>query len=271
MGRGAKQGLSMGGQVDEQFRNVKSTILNFSFTQNGMTQQLKSGMLSDIRVTPDAHANSLIVTATEKSMGLMAALIQALDRPTSTVSEIKVFTLINAGRRSDGDTTERALFNNQQQETAAGPACPVLGDCPYASADDASSSLVPMKFSVDARTNSVIAVGSADAMSVVQAILIKLDESNLRSRQNTVVRLNNAPATQIATAVTQFFQQQRDLSQVDPNLVSNVEQLEREVIVIPDTISNNLIISSTPRYLKDVLKMIERLDSQPKQVVRFKH
>ena len=67
-----------------------------------------------------------------------------------------------------------------------------------------------MKFSVDARTNSVIAVGSADALRVVEAILLRLDESNLRSRKNMVVRLNNAPAAQIATRRwSQFFQQQR--------------------------------------------------------------
>ena len=45
-----------------------------------------------------------------------------------------------------------------------------------ANADDASSSLVPLKFSVDTRTNSVIAVGSEDAMTVVQAVLLRLDE-----------------------------------------------------------------------------------------------
>jgi type II secretory pathway component GspD/PulD (secretin) len=126
---------------------------------------------------------------------------------------------------------------------------------------------VPLKFSVDSRTNSVIAVGSADALRVVEAILLRLDESNLRSRKNIVVRLNNAPAAQIATAVSQFFQQQRDLAQNDPNLVSNVEQLEREVIVIPDSVSNNLLVSTTPRYLSDIMTMIEKLDMRPKQVV----
>ena len=52
-----------------------------------------------------------------------------------------------------------------------------------------------------------------------------------------------------------------------PTLVSNVEQLEREVIVIPDTISNNLLVSSSPRYFPDILQMIKKLDAEPKQVV----
>src|SRR5262249_13854775 len=53
----------------------------------------------------------------------------------------------------------------------------------------------------------------------------------------------------------------------DPNLVSSVEQLEREVIVIPDTISNNLLVSSTPRYMPDIREMIKKLDTVPRQVV----
>ena len=265
-GQGGQTGLG-GGQVEEQFKSVKSAVLQFLSIDKGVTRQLQSGILSDIRVTPDAHANSLIVTASEKSMDLIEALIQNLDRPTNTVSEIKVFTLEHADA-SQMVQQLNALFNSQQQGGGnQGQQRQLLGMI-LANADDASSSLVPLKFSVDTRTNSVIAVGSGDALRVVEAIMLRLDESDLRARKNMVVRLNNSPATQIAQAVTLFFQQQRDLTlTADPNLTSNVEQLEREVIVIPDTISNSLLVSSTPRYFPDILAMIKKLDSVPKQVV----
>lgn len=264
-GQGIQSGLA-GGQVDEQFKTMRSQVLQFLSIDNGQSRKLESGILSDIRVTPDAHANSLIVMASEKSMDLIEALIQTLDRPTNTVSEIKVFTLENADA---GQMVQQlnALFNNVQQGQGQGlQNRPLLGML-LANADDASSSLVPLKFSVDVRTNSVIAVGSGDALRVVEAIMLRLDESDLRARKNTVVRLNNSPAAQVAQAITTFFQQQRDLMAADPNLVSNVEQLEREVIVIPDAISNSLLVSSTPRYFPDILQMIKKLDSVPKQVV----
>ena len=111
-GQGA-QGLG-NAQVDEQFKGVKSLVLKFLTIEKGESRQYKSGILSDIRITPDAQANSLIVSATEKSMDLIAALIQALDRPTSTVSEIKVFTLENADA-SQMVQQLNALFNNQPQ------------------------------------------------------------------------------------------------------------------------------------------------------------
>jgi general secretion pathway protein D len=267
LGQGGQQGLG-NAQVEEQFKTVKSQVLQFLSIYKGESRQVQSGVLSDIRVTPEAHSNSLIVTASEKSMDLIEALILALDRPTNTVSEIKVFTLENADAQQMVNQLN-LLFNAQGQGQGLGQAAqnrPLLGMI-LANADDASSGLVPLKFSVDTRTNSVIAVGSGDALRVVEAIMLRLDESDLRARRMEVVRLNNSPAAQIAQAVTLFYQQQRDLMQADPNLTSNVEQLEREVIVIPDSISNSLLVSSTPRYLPDVLKMIKKLDSVPKQVV----
>jgi general secretion pathway protein D len=262
-GQGAPTPGLSGGQVEEQFKSVKSTVLKFLSVDKGSSRQLKSGILSDIRITPESRANALIVTASDQSMELIAALIQTLDRPTSTVSEIKVFTLANADAELMVQQLN-ALFNSQSQ--GANQARQQLGVA-FANADDASSSLVPLKFSVDTRTNSVIAVGSADALRVVEAIMLRLDESDLRARKNVVYRLKNSPATLIAQSVSQFFLQQRELAQADPNLISNVEQLEREIIVVPDTVSNSLLISSTPRYFPDIMAMIKKLDEMPKQVV----
>ena len=94
-GQGGGAGLG-GGQVEEQFKSVRGSALQFLTNEKGGSRQVRSGVLSDIRVTPDTHANSLIVTASEKSMDLIAALIQTLDRPSATVGVIKVFTLDNA-------------------------------------------------------------------------------------------------------------------------------------------------------------------------------
>ncbi len=262
-GQGALQGLNVG-QVDEQFKNVKSAVLKFLVTDKAGDRELQSGVLSDIRVTPDARANSLIVSASEQSMALIEELVKQLDKPTSTVSEIKVFTLANA----DAElmvTQLNALFNGQTQ-TGGGNQRQQQG-LALAGADDASASLVPLKFSVDKRTNSIIAAGAADSLRVVEAILLRLDESDLRARKTRVLRLQNSPAAQVATEITQFYTSQRDLQQNDPNLVSSVEQLEREVIVVADTATNSLLVSATPRYFDDIELMVKQLDTPPRQVV----
>ena len=63
-----------------------------------------------------------------------------------------------------------------------------------------------MQFSVDTRTNSIIAVGSREDLAVVEAILLRLDEGDLRERKTTVYRLNNAFAENVAQALNNWLQ-----------------------------------------------------------------
>lgn len=265
-GGGGLQGLQgiTPAQVDEQFKNVKSAVLQI-FSAKGSGEKIRSGILSDIRITPDSRVNSLVVSASEQSMSLIEELIKQLDRPTTTVSEIKVFTLANADAELMVSQLN-ALFNNQPQGQGGNQQRQNLGMA-LEGAADSSSSLVPLKFSVDKRTNSVIAVGAREALGVVEAILLRLDESDLRARQNVVIRLQNSQATLIAQSIAQFYQSQRDIAQADPNLMSSVEQMEKEVVVVPDTTNNSLLLSATPRYFKNIENMILKLDAAPRQVI----
>src|SRR5260221_14712087 len=43
--------------------------------------------------------------------------------------------------------------------------------------------------------------------------------------------------------------------------------MEREVIVVAEPVTNNLLISATPRYFKDIKDMILQLDKVPRQVI----
>lgn len=244
--------------ANRQAQAAKSVVLQF-LTADGVSQQrVRSGILSDIRASADARTNSLVVTAPEQSMMLMAELIRQLDTPTALVAEIKVFTLANADATAMARLLE-TLFSSPSQQQQLG--------VQVAGAEGASSSLIPMKFSVDVRTNSILATGGAEALRVMEAILLRLDQSDLRQRRSIVYRLRNSPARDVSDAINQFLASQRDLSQADPNLVSAVEQVEREVIVVPELVSNSLLISSTPRYYEEILELTEQLDQPPAQVI----
>jgi general secretion pathway protein D len=96
---------------------------------------------------------------------------------------------------------------------------------------------------------------------------LRLDDSDIRQRQSTVYRLKNAPATDVANAINQFLRSERDVQQVSPGLLSPFEQIEREVIVVPEPVSNSLIVSSTPRYFEEIRKVIEQIDARPPMVM----
>src|SRR5262249_52011990 len=102
---------------------------------------------------------------------------------------------------------------------------------------------------------------------VVEAVILTLDESDIRQRQNEVYRLKNSPAANVAQAITNFLQTQRQVETADPGPISPFEQIEREVIVVPETTSNSLLISATPRYFKDIYELVVKLDRSPKQVL----
>ncbi len=45
------------------------------------------------------------------------------------------------------------------------------------------------------------------------------------------------------------------------------EQIEREVVVVPEIVSNSLIISATDRYFSEIVRIIQQLDEQPPMVL----
>ena len=98
---------------------------------------------------------------------------------------------------------------------------------------------MPIRFSVDLRTNSIIATGSQGDLSIIEALLFRLDEDKGTQRKNEVVRLKNSPAVDAARALNEYLRSERQVQQVTPGLVSPFQQIESEVIVVPEKVSNS--------------------------------
>ncbi|MCA9152262.1 MAG: hypothetical protein KDA92_23330, partial [Planctomycetales bacterium] len=201
---------------------------------------LRSGILADVRITANPRTNALIVSGPPEGMPLLEALIEQLDAP-SAVSQIKVFRIING----DAGSMVRMLRSLLPTDTAAGGAGPQLP----AAADE--TSLVPLRFSVDTRTNSIIATGSDGDLRIIEALLLRLDERDLAERKNEVYRLRNSPAIDVASAINEFLRSERVVQLAAPGSESPFEQIEREVVVVPEPVGNSLIISATPRYFEE--------------------
>ena len=248
-----------GGQNSQQLRETKSVVLEFLAHDKSTQDMIRSGLLTDVRVNADPRTNSILLTAPKQSMILMEELVRVLDMPSSAVAEIKVFQLKNADA-ADAVTLLTALFTEaaNAQQGAIG--------VQLAGTSDAGSNLVPLKFSTDGRTNSVIAMGGGDALRIVEAVLFRLDDNEARNRKTSVVKLRNNPAADIAAAINQFLQSQRDLAQIDPSRTSSSQLLDQEVIVTPEPLSNSLIISATPRYFDSIMDLTSQLDREQQQV-----
>jgi len=262
-----------GGQnQNAQQRAARSIMLQFLTVDSQGKKLLKSGLLTDVRITADGRANSIIVSAPAESMELIGALIRELDQMPTAEAQIKVFTIQN-GDASNLVTMLQNLFGlavtgggtNQRGGAGAG----AFNFAGAAGAGDTSGDnpLVGLRFSVDQRTNSIIVSGSSGDLNVVEAILLRLDESDIRQRKSTVYRLKNAPAIDVANSITQLLNSERQLQQVAPQQLSPFQQIEKEVVVVPEQVSNSLIISATPRYFDEIRAIIEQLDMRPPMVM----
>ena len=217
-------------------------------------QILSSGILNEVTVTPDSRKNTLVVTAPAESMQLLEALIRQLDASNSTAL-IRVFRIKNGSAASLIQMLRSLLPSSQ----GADPTTRLPGA--------ENGSLAPLRFSLDTRSNSIIATGSESDLEIIEALLLRLDQKDSSQRQNTVYRLKNSPAVDVAQAINNFLISKRQLQNASPGEENPYEQIEKEVVVVPEPIGNKLILSATPKYFDEIRELIEKLDESPPQVM----
>ncbi|HCP13273.1 MAG TPA: hypothetical protein DIT89_13145, partial [Planctomycetaceae bacterium] len=233
----------------------RNAALELLLTQPDGSRLAASGMLEDVRITADARTNRLFLTGPAESLDLLEQLIGELDETPAAAAQIKVFQVTN-GDASELVQVLRSLFPEGGVSTV--PQLPSAAD---------ETALVPVRFSVDIRTNSIIATGSSGDLRIIEVLLLRLDEAGTQERINKVLRLKNSPALDVANAVNNFLRSERTVALSAPGRQNPFAQIESEVVVVPEPVGNALIISATPRYFDQILELVEGLDAQPPQVM----
>ncbi len=233
----------------------KNAVLELIGIDSQGQQLLRSGVLDEVQITPNPTNNSLIVSGPPESMDLLEALVRQLDVVGST-AQIKVFRI----EYGDAAALVQMLRSLLPEQTTAQP------QLKLASGED-EVSLAPLRFSIDTRTNSIIATGSEGDLRIIEALLLRLDEKEFSQRKNSVYRLKNAPASDVAQAINNFLRSERLAQQAIATSISLFEQIEHEVVVVPEPVGNRLILSATPRYFTEIEALIKQLDEPPPQVM----
>ncbi len=221
---------------------------------------VRSGLLSDVKITADTRLNIVIVSAPEDAMPLIEEMIKTLDSSDAmSIAQIKIFPIVNADCTQIVTTLKTLLPSDL---TSSG--------VKLAIASEGEPSLIGLRFAVDTRTNSVIAVGSETDLQVVDALISRLDTEDVIERKTMVYPLRNATATTVSTAINNFLDAQRTLRESESDAAGGTNryaQLEEEVIVIEETTRDQLIVSATPRYLDMIEQLIDRLDADIPEVM----
>jgi len=259
-GRTSTTGTFGGGGTTQQTGERSSGLQFTTIDATKGERVLNAGIFTDVRVVADSNGNKLIVTAPPECLPLIEAVINNLDDPPLAVAQIKVFTIIN----SDVTTLLTMLQNIFTTTTQTGGTNSVTSYSMGGSTEN--SMLVPVRFASDSRTNSIVAVGSADMLAMVEAILLTLDEPELQNRKMMIYRLLNTEASVIASSLQTFLQNERQIRQQAQVGVGEYDLFNSEIIITAETSTNSLLVSTTPRYFEQLRKMIQVLDERPAMV-----
>ena len=215
---------------------------------------IQSGVMMDVEVSADVYHNQLIVNAPADCMEFMEKLIELLDVAPKK-AEIRFFQ-VRHGDASAIMTTLQSLLATSDDNLAT----PTL---PQAEGEE---TFVPVRFAIDTRTNVIIAAAAPRELAIVDALIVALDVQDATERVEEVVQLRNIRADVVATAIDDYLAQKQQLETLS-EVLTTYQLYESQVIVIPESISNSIIVSASPEHIEKILEMIKTFDADPPQVV----
>ncbi len=247
-------------------------------------QSVQSGWLEDVYIQSSPRINSLIVTAPEKTMDLIAKLIQELDVVPKLKSDIKVINLLKSDANAMANLIQSLFLGTsgttQQQPTTQLPGgqfptggqarttpTTVQGGSGASTVSGGEGApIIPVQIVPDPRTNSVIVAGSPGDVEMIFHLVRYLEDVKAPERIIEVYHLKNAQAPDVAQALTSLFGNILTVLSRG-NQLQPFQSFEKEVVVISEAVSNRLLISTTPQYYGQVMRVIQQIDQEPPQVV----
>lgn len=259
------------GQRDE----ARQLIIKFMKGHDEVTKEpiFDKLVYQDVTVEAFPASNSLVLMAPEDNIAMMDRLVRMLDSVQPMMATIREFPLYNANA-ADMKRLLDELFQTQGAGRR-GEDGRQLVFSPGAAAAMATEggAAIELTFSVDERTNTLIAAGSEAYLAEVANLVYKLDERQIDERIVEVRRLQNARANDVATAMREFFDSERQIIEEAAGGAEEaaMRRTERQVSVTSvereQGEASILLVSYSPRLKSQIETMIAELDQPPPQVM----
>lgn len=256
-----------------QGKDAQAVIISFEETMPDGSKQLRKLLRQDVTISADARSNSLMVMAPAGSMAMLETLIQAFDRLRPQMAEIRLFPLANADaeevvqRLQDLFEAPSGAGSDVDQQLEFGGRMAGLVERAAAHNGELNGVRLPVRFSADRRTNTVIAAGHPMDLGMVEQLVQMLDIPDVEERITEVVMLQYSTAADVVSAVNDFVQEERDrLSDIEGETAA-IRKAERHVTVVGDESSNSVLLGISPRYYSQIMSMIQQIDRPPPQVM----
>jgi type II secretion system protein D len=259
---------------------VKRTSVRF-ITDPKYAGQFDAEVVEDVQIGSDPRTNTLILSAPEKTMAMLLALVRELDTPPSYLAKVNVFTLKKTDAAQIANILSQ-MFLGRSTTTGAAGGLGGLGGLGGAGVGAAGVRpptfylggvtpegvpLIDVRVTVDPSTNSLIVAGGPNDIDIIAAIIEKLEATSNLNRLQEAVQLHNAQAVDVVNTLSDYYTKSLTAYTGAPGINDAFIQLYRNVVVVAEPVTNKVLISATPEYYDRVMRLIAELDILPAQVM----
>ncbi len=191
-------------------------------------------------VTIDTRTNSLIVSASEKTIGVIETLLKRLDvKATIEMHSVRLLTLENADALSLAPTLQKMLDARVQRATALG---------------QVDAERLRMLVAADTRSNSLIVGGSADGFELVKSLAQQLDAVGpALGGEIQILPLKRANAGTMSVTLVNLFNARYQAART-PDVA------KQKPVILPDLRMNALLVSAGADDSKVLAGLVAKLD-----------
>ncbi|MHB9110418.1 MAG: secretin N-terminal domain-containing protein [Armatimonadota bacterium] len=228
-------------------------------------------------------SNTLIVTDTEGNVKRLLQVIELLDKDTSDVLDVDVYSCKYASAAALVLSLEKVFGitstppGGQQpgrgQPQGGGQPGQPGGQPTFATTDGPLSLKGEVHIASDDRTNSIVISATKEKIKLIRSLIEKLDVDTTSEVKARVFPLKNADATSAASQLNSLFEQPQGGGSNNrspfffyggqpqsSSAADNYASLKRN-LVVADVRTNSLVVTATEQNMKQFEELIAQLDT----------
>jgi type II secretory pathway component GspD/PulD (secretin) len=219
----------------------------------GVQSAMRKDLRECVRFVSEPRSNCLIVTSAPKYSNLVATIAKDLDVVAAARPVQVNVHMLKGADASHLAALLRKQFVKDESGTVLG-ACRTLGGGCFFCPEPGKPVQLETRITVDERTNILIATGNSSDLRTIES-MIACVEYHAPVRMRLVFKIRRAAAADVATTVQTFFTNSLGLYARKDVLC--------DVVCVPESVSNTVLVDTTPQFADDIKRIIDALDFVP--------
>lgn len=260
-----------GGATGSRLGEDAAVLISFDEIDEQGIEQRRTLLRQDLTIVPDVRTNSIMIVAPVDSVDMLESLIRKLDIAPLSL-QLRIFPLMNANAEEMRDMLQELFRTEEGRDQDEEERQLTFGEGGLSFSSLAGAAALEggrqeLSFTVDTRTNSIIAAGTEQYLMLVADLIDELDSQSIEDRTSLVYAIKNTTAEDLSGALEEYFAAETDRYDRLEDQSALTQMIRREVTVIPSEETNSLLLNFDPRRESEVMRIVRELDRPPPQVM----